>query len=243
MIRSLILASTLLATPAMARDCISTELVLVADVSSSMDINERKIQRDGYASAFRSGEVLDAIFGSYCGAIAVQYVEFGSVPHVVADWFVIQTDEDAEAFAQEVEAAKESGRQPSGTLTGLARAIRFAGESLRDNGIDAERSVADISADGGDNIENKCVIDKFTHNAVQIARDELTTATAENGWQEITINALPIVGGQITGTCGRTLTDYMDEFVRGGPASFVIEANGVSDLPRIVRQKLAQEIG
>ncbi|WP_298966203.1 DUF1194 domain-containing protein [uncultured Roseibium sp.] len=238
-----ILLATAISTPALAQDCISTELALVADVSSSMSSGEREIQRAGYASAFRSGEVFDAIQNSYCGAIAVAYIEFGSTPHIIADWFVIQTDEDAEYFAQEIEAAETLKTGPSGTLTGLARAIRFAGESLDANGITADRSVMDVSADGGDNIENGCTNGKHTHNAVQIARDELTTPSAENGWREVVINALPIVGGQNSGTCGMSLTDYMDEFVRGGAGSFLMEANGVSDLPRIVREKLAQEIG
>lgn len=242
MIRAFLL-STLLVSPALAEECVSTELALVADVSSSMTVIERDIQRNGYAAAFRSAEVLDAIRGSYCGAVAVQYIEFGSTPHIVADWFVIQTDEDAEFFAQEIEAADTQEHGPSGTLTGLARAIRFAGESLEKNGITADRSVMDVSADGGDNIENGCTNGKHTHNAVQIARDELTTPSAENGWREVVINALPIVGGQNSGTCGMSLTDYMDEFVRGGAGSFLMEANGVSDLPRIVREKLAQEIG
>lgn len=232
-----------LCAPVAAQECISTELVLLADVSSSMDAKEREIQRKGYSAAFRSGEVLDAIQNSYCGAIAVAYIEFGSTPHIIADWFVIQTDEDAEYFAQEIEAAETLKTGPSGTLTGLARAIRFAGESLEANGITADRSVMDVSADGGDNVDNACVNEEHTHNAVQIARDELITPTKENGWREVTINALPIVGGQITGTCGMQLSDYMDEFVKGGPGSFLMEANGVSDLPRIVRQKLAQEIG
>lgn len=226
------------ASPAAAQDCVSTELVLLADISSSMTMEERKIQRQGYISAFRSGEVLDAIMGSYCGQIVVQYVEFGNHPFVVADWHMIQTDEDAEAFAQAIEVADPIATPDGGYLTGIARAIKFAGESLAENGITAERQVIDVSADGGDNINGVCSKDQ-----VAAARDALTTPTAENGWQEVIINALPIVGGgQTVGTCGLGLSDYMDKYVRGGRGSFLMEANGVSDLPRIVRNKLAQEV-
>lgn len=244
MIKAL-LASTALAlsTPAMAQDCISAEIVLLADISSSMSADEREIQRKGYIAAFRSGDVLDAILGSYCGSIAVQYAEFGNQPHVIADWTLIETGDDAEAFAQAIEAAKPVPEGESGFLTGLARAIRFAGESLKGNGITAERQIIDASADGGDNIEQVCNRNKITSNPVQEARDELITPTAENGWQEVIINALPILGGgYITGTCEMHLSDYMDEFVRGGPGSFLIEANSVSDIPRIVRQKIVREV-
>lgn len=245
MIKALFLSTAIaLSSPALAQDCITAELVLMADISSSMSQTEREIQRKGYAAAFRSGDVLDAIFGSYCGSIAVQYAEFGNQPHVIADWTLIETDEDAEAFAQAIEAAPPVPEGESGFLTGLARAIRFAGESLRDNGITAERQIIDASADGGDNIEQVCNRKKITSNPVQKARDELITPTAENGWQEVIINALPILGGgYITGTCEMSLSDYMDEFVRGGPGSFLIEANSVSDIPAIVRKKIIQEIG
>ncbi|MGV2975656.1 DUF1194 domain-containing protein [Roseibium alexandrii] len=238
MIRSLFLSTAIaLSPPALAQDCVSTELVLLADISSSMTMKEREIQRKGYSAAFRSGDVLDAILGSYCGSIAVQYAEFGNHPHIVADWFLIQTDEDAEAFAQAIETADPIPTPDGGYLTGIARAIRFAGESLRGNGITAERQVIDLSADGGDNITGICSKDH-----VAAARDELTTPTVENGWSEVIINALPIVGGgQTVGTCGLGLSDYMDKFVRGGAGSFLMEANGVSDLPRIVRNKLVQE--
>lgn len=247
--KPLLLSATFLAGvyghhPSVAQDCISTELVLLADISSSMTAGEREIQRAGYSAAFRSGDVLDAISGSYCGTVAVQFVEFGSEPHVIVDWAVIRTGEDAEAFAQAIETAPEIPENDGGFLTGLARALRFAGESLEGNGIDAERSVIDASADGGDNIEQVCSKGLPSVNPVQSARDHLTTPTHENGWSEVVINALPIAtGGGLTGTCGLPLSDYMEKFVRGGAGSFLMEANGVSDLPRIVRQKLAQEIG
>lgn len=239
MTRSLFFATALLATPAAAESCISTELVLMADISSSMTKKEKEIQRGGYAAAFRSGDVLDAILGSYCGAIAVQYVEFGQETFVVSDWQIVATDEDAEAFALSLEEAPPIETPPGGFLTGLARAIQFAGESLANNGLDADSQVIDVSADGGDNTTGTC-------NAASVSdeRDALTTPTAENGWREVTINALPIIGGgQYVGTCGLGLSDYMEQFVQGGPRSFLIEANGVSDLPKIVRQKLAREIG
>ncbi len=63
-------------------------LVLVTDVSRSIDDSEFKLEKDGYASAFTSQQVLDAIQGGPIGAIAVAYVEFASSFEVrtVLDW-------------------------------------------------------------------------------------------------------------------------------------------------------------
>lgn len=232
-----------LPAPALAQECITAEIVLLADVSASMKDYEKKIQRDGYAAAFRDGLVLDAILGGYCGAVAVQYVEYGTFPRIVADWHVIASDEDAEAFSQSIETADPINAADIGTLTGMARAIRFAGKSLEDNGIDAERSVIDVSADGGDNVENVCLRNVMSLNVLEQERDRLTTPTAENGWREITINALPVIAGgdPPVGTCGMDLSDYMEKFVRGGPGSFVMPAKSIEALPLIVRDKIARE--
>ena len=68
-------------------------LVLVTDVSRSIDDSEFKLEKDGYASAFTNQKVLEAIHGGPAGKIAVAYVEFASSFEVrtVLDWTVIRT--------------------------------------------------------------------------------------------------------------------------------------------------------
>lgn len=244
MIRPFLLATTLFASPALAEDCISTELALLADVSSSMTDKEKAIQRDGYAAAFRHPDVLDAILGTYCGSIAVSYIEFGNHAHEIVGWSVIANVEDAEHFAQAIETGDRTAVNDQNSNTGLANGMRFAARSILNNGITAERMVVDVSADGGNNYPRvDCIRGEWLQNPTKDVRDEFSIGSAENGWREITFNALPIVGGKVSGTCGMSLSSYMQEFVMGGPGAFLIEANGVSDLPKIVRQKIAREIG
>src|SRR6185437_10538397 len=85
-------------------------LVLVSDVSRSIDDTEYKLEKDGYAAAFTSKQVVEAIHGGAVGAIAVSYVEFASSFEVrtVLDWQVIRDQESAQAFADKLAGAPRS---------------------------------------------------------------------------------------------------------------------------------------
>ena len=73
--RSLILL-LLLAGAARAAEPVDMALVLVSDVSRSVDDSEFQMEKSGYAAAFNDPRVLAAIRGGAVGAIAVAYVEF-----------------------------------------------------------------------------------------------------------------------------------------------------------------------
>ena len=99
-----------LAPPARAADTVDLTLVLVTDVSRSIDDSEFKLEKEGYAAAFTSQQVIDAIQGGTVGAIAVAYVEFASSFEVrtVLDWSVIRDQASAQAFADKLAAAPRS---------------------------------------------------------------------------------------------------------------------------------------
>src|SRR3954453_7807502 len=90
-----------LAPSARAADSVDLTLVLVTDVSRSIDDAEFKLEKEGYAAAFTSRAVIDAIHSGTVGAIAVAYVEFASSFEVrtVLDWGVIRDQDTAQAFA------------------------------------------------------------------------------------------------------------------------------------------------
>ncbi len=228
---ALLLSSIALTSPAAAQECLDVEIALVADISSSMNDQEKEIQRAGYVQAFRDPDVIMAIMEGYCGRIAVSYIEFGTEPHMVVDWHLISTDEDAEAFAQAIEAAPPTYDR-IGT-TGLANAMDFAAQSLLNNPFKADKLVLDISSDGIDNV---------TSNAAHV-RDKYTKATPENGWAEVTINGMPILGGVHYGMTSDGFQEYFATQVIGGPGHFMEPAKGVHDIARAFRRKLVQEIG
>ena len=55
---------------------VDLELVFAADGSGSIDDDELRLQRDGYAAALSNPKVLEAIAGGQHGRIAVAYVEW-----------------------------------------------------------------------------------------------------------------------------------------------------------------------
>lgn len=230
--RTLLFATTLLASPALAEPCLDVELAFVADVSGSMSAPEKKMQREGYFNAFHSGDLIQAIAGSYCGAIAVTYIEFANEPVTLVDWQIIATDEDARAFGL---AVRDTPNDKIATgITGIAKAIEHAAESMLNNGLEAERLVIDVSADGPDNV---------TLNVAEI-RDKYANATEDNGWREITINGLPVLGGgAYYGLTPAEFQEYFADNVIGGPGAFMEPAKGVDDIGRALLRKIIREIG
>jgi hypothetical protein len=106
----LLAAGLALAPAAHAAQGVDLTLVLVSDVSRSIDDSEFKLEKDGYAAAFTSKQVVEAIHGGAVGAIAVSYVEFASSFEVrtVLDWQVIRDQDSAQAFADKLAAAPRS---------------------------------------------------------------------------------------------------------------------------------------
>ena len=72
---ALLLCAPLLPRSAVA-ETVDLQLVLAADVSRSIDDDEFKLQRQGYANAFRDPRVLRAIRSGQYGRIAVCYFEW-----------------------------------------------------------------------------------------------------------------------------------------------------------------------
>jgi hypothetical protein len=70
----------LIAKPAAAADTeVDVALVLAVDVSRSMDADEQRVQRDGYAGAFRNPDIIQAITSGPVGQIAVTYFEWSAL--------------------------------------------------------------------------------------------------------------------------------------------------------------------
>ncbi len=77
---------------AMAAETVDVALVLVDDVSGSINDEEFDTQKRGYHAAFTDPKVLAAIQGGAAGQIAIAYVEFASDFQVrtVLPWTIIK---------------------------------------------------------------------------------------------------------------------------------------------------------
>lgn len=220
-----IIVSLFMLLPAHAEQ-VDVELVLAVDVSGSMSSTELRLQRRGYAEAFRSSQVQNAIANGLIGTIAVMYVEWAraDLKKVIVPWSIISTPEQANRFADRLMAA-EYGNMRNTSITG---AIRYGQQQMENNAADGLRSVIDISGDGPNN----------QGGLVTIARDEAVAAG-------IIINGLPLV----VETDRRgwafdmpNLDAYYRACVVGGPGSFVMAVDSWERFDEIVRRKIVLEL-
>jgi hypothetical protein len=224
----LLLSPLMAAEPARADD-VDVALVLVTDVSRSIDDSEFKLGKDGYASAFTSQKVLEAIQGGPTGKIAVSYVEFASSFEVrtVLDWTVIRDRASAQAFVERLTAAPRSFWGRTAISAGVDQAVQLLAES----GMNATRHVIDVCGDGTNNAGRE----------ISEARDDAVKAG-------ITINGLAIINDHpVSWTFAHVqppggLANYYRANVAGGPGSFVLEVHDFSTFGEAMTRKLIDEI-
>lgn len=219
---------SLLVLPATAQpQRVDLELVLAADGSGSIDEDELRLQREGYAAAITSRRVLDAILEGPQRRIAVAMIEWGGAEsqHVIVDWTIIDGLEAAQRFAAALLAAP---RKAYG-FNSISNAIVASTRMILGNHINSARKVIDVSADGG----------QFGGVPLPEAR-----ALALNAG--ITINGLAIHragSGRPGGTrFGISLEEHFGRDIIGGNGAFVIVAETNRNFADAVARKLILEI-
>lgn len=204
---------------------VDVELVLAVDISYSMDMEEQRLQREGYIQALRSPEVLKAIRQGAIGKIAVTYFEWAgsTVQRVVVPWQVIDGPETADAFTAKLASAPISRWY----RTSISGAILFGMQQFENNGFDAVRRVMDISGDGPNN--------QGIH--VQDARDMALKAG-------IVINGLPVMvnNSRRSAFDMADLDDYYRDCVIGGPGAFLVPITERHQFVDAIRTKILREI-
>jgi hypothetical protein len=215
--------------PTRAAGDVDLALVLVADVSRSIDDSEFQLEKSGYRAAFTSARVLSAIQSGPQGGIAVAYVEFASAFEVktVVDWTAIRDAASAEAFLTKLDAQPRSfwGR------TAISAGIDHAATMLAETGMGAARRVIDVCGDGTNNAGREA----------SAARDDAVALG-------ITINGLAIINEHpISWTFAHVqppggLPNYYRENVTGGPGSFVMEVRDFAAFGEAMTRKLIAEI-
>lgn len=210
---------------------VDVALVLAADVSRSITTDEFQLQRQGYASAISSPDVVRAIRAGMHGAIAVTFVEWsgGTEQQIVVDWQVIRDQASAKSFVDTLLAAPRNfyGR------TSISGALDFAMTRLKESGVKAERQIIDVSGDG-------------TNNAGRPLEDARAAVLAAG----VTINGLAIINERSElygGFSGHTqppggLPNWYRDNVTGGPGSFLLVVNDFESFGEAMTNKLLNEI-
>ncbi|WP_230531453.1 DUF1194 domain-containing protein [Microvirga roseola] len=219
------LALALLAPPVRAQteNEVDLALVIAVDVSFSMDTDEQALQREGFAEAFRSQPVHDAVRGGMLGRIAVSYMEWAGSPdqRVIIPWTILDNSESLMAFADRIASVPLRRAQ----RTSISGAIDFGVKMLEDSGVTATRQVLDISGDGPNN-QGRYVIE---------ARDE---ALAKG----IIINGLPIMLRKPGYLDIPELDVYYKDCVIGGQGAFTVPVRERDQFIEAIKTKILLEI-
>jgi len=225
-------AAAPLAVAPQSAQAVDLALVLLNDVSNSMDAEEYTLVKNGYRAAFADPEVAAALIGNG-GGVAVAYVEFSGKNdiHTVLDWRVLTDARSAAAFGEAIAGAPRSSAGNTALAAGIAAAARLLSQG---DFADARR-VIDVASD-------------HPHDDGRSAR--VRDAAVANG---ITINALPIVDNRPIGTFDGHLSyapqnwgymsvvDFYLHDVVGGPGSFAVEARDYAVFGDALKRKLLLE--
>ena len=208
---------------------VDVALVIVDDVSGSINDDEYKLEKQGYYDAFTNPSIISAIQGGPMGSIAVAFIEFAGAGQVqtVLPWAILKDAASAKDFATKMLAAPRS----SWGHTAIGDGITAAEDELKHSGVQAARRVIDVAGDGTNN----------AGRPVQEARDEAAS-------QGIIINGLAIANESDIPWLQRHthppggLDNYYRQNVTAGETSFVLEVHDYKTFGEAVLRKLIQEI-
>ena len=208
---------------------VDVALVLLTDVSRSIDDNEFQLEKKGYVTAFTDPRVISAIQGGPNGRIAVAYVEFSSSDQVktVVDWTTLSDTASAAAFADKLAAEPRSSYGRTAISTGIDQSVAL----IQGGSFGDARKVIDVAGDGTNN----------AGRAIEEARDAAVAA-------DITINGLTIINdhpvsyiyAHVQPPGG--LQNWYRENVTGGVGSFVLEVHDFNTFGEAMSRKLLNEI-
>ncbi len=206
--------------PASAQDSgtVDLELVLLVDVSSSVNDEEYRLQADGLAAAFRDPIVRDALTRVARRGVAVVVVQWAN--HVnqrtAVDWTLLRGDADIERLATRIETMT---RLDNRGHTAIGSAIDFALVELETNRFAGTRRVIDVSGHG--RVNDGTPLSAAKERALDLG---------------VTINGLAILKEL------PFLDRYFSKYLIGGGGSFVMVARDYADFAAAMTRQLLREI-
>ena len=229
---ALLAASGLLPGLALAQTAVDLELVIAVDVSLSMDLDEQRLQRDGYVAALRDLE--NQCWKDSWDSISYHDGSLPGYPRATCELQGYAYDAKVRgarlarsiwkdpAFADRLEATPITRAR----MTSISSALQYSGRLFESSGAKGIRRVIDVSGDGPNNAGVPVVP----------VRDELVA-------KGIVINGLPIMLKLAQGFFDLAELDlYYTDCVIGGTGSFMIPIKERSEFQTATRRKLLLEI-
>lgn len=212
---------------------VDLELVLAVDTSSSMSAEQLSLQRNGYVSAFRDLELIQAVKAGQRGRISVLYMEWAGPRHqvIVIPWTVIEEQGDAIVFANMLAAQPLNQPIRSNAGTSISGGLLFAERLFSEVRRGSPRRVIDISGDGPNNSGMPLAPVRDWLVAHDITINGLPIALQRDGSQ----NNFPVLNPE-------QLEFYYEICVIGGPDAFTMIVDDVSRFGETIGRKLVTEI-
>ncbi len=204
-------------------------LVLLTDVSRSIDDREFTLEKQGYAAAFNDPKVIAAIQGGPVGRIAVAYIEFSGSEQVqtVLQWTMISDAASAADFATKLVTAPRT----SYGRTAIGSGVDAAARMLQELDYGDVRKVIDVAGDGTSNAG---------HTITEARDDALADGITINGLAIINDHPVSYTFAHVQPPGG--LGNWYRENVTGGPGSFVVEVHDFTAFGQAMARKLLDEI-
>lgn len=195
---------------------VNVELLMLVDVSGSVDANEFNLQRSGYVQAFQNPAIQNLIASNPGGiAAAFGYWSGQSQQQLAVGWTHLTDAASANAFATAI----SNAARPYNGLTAVQSALAW-GVPLFNNNFDGAKLIMDVSGDGEDNDSPSGLLPKGGRDAAAAAG--------------ITVNGLPI-GGQ-------ALVTYYTNNVKTANG-FVLPVSDFQTFGSAIQQKIFVELG
>jgi hypothetical protein len=217
---ALLLVGTLLVSgPALAIS-VNTELLLLVDVSGSIDASEFNMQKTGYANAFQNPAVQGYI-AINPGGIAVSLVYWSSRTQQAqaVGWTHLTDAASANAFATAI----SNTTRPYNNNTAVQAALNYGWPLFANNGFEGNNLFIDISGDGVDN-------------------NSLPTSFRLGGGRDAALaNGVTTINGIVIGGSTAVANYYNDYVIGGGGVLFT--AATFNDFGTAILQKIYYEVG
>lgn len=211
---------------------VDVALVLAVDVSSSIKSDERRFQREAYATALSDPRVTRMALGGGSGRVAIAYMEWSGRDYqrVHLPIRVMSTAAELARFGQEILAIEDvPGDRMYLQRTAIGDALVAAEEVMAALPVPARDYVIDISGDGVLN----------DGSALPGARERLVS-------MGLTVNGLPIEVSNEPPVYDDMENDRVTRFyadcVIGGPGAFHVVARGFDDVRETLIMKLMLEM-
>lgn len=194
-----------------ARAC-SVALLLMIDVSQSVDAGEFHLQSEGLASALEDREIRETLLRGEIALAVMQWSGKGA-QNLSLPWRQMRSEADLSEFIADVRAMPRAFMMSN---TAIGDAV-MTGIAHMKKAPDCGRQVIDVSGDGPDNAGTDPLAARYAAERAGI-----------------------VINGLAIESLGMSITTYFRTIVttRGG---FVITARGYRDYARAIRIKIARE--